>query len=104
MCNCISEVEEQLKATGRNTMLDIPITFSLTGSLSGGKVTISTCKRDEKKREKPLRLFASFCPFCGEAYPSKQAAEQSAHSDAGKSADLQADSNASAESTSQAVS
>jgi len=35
--------------------------------------------------------------------PAKKAAEQSAHSDAGKSADLQADSNASAESTSQAV-
>lgn len=77
MCNCISEVEAKLEETGRNTKLDIPITFSLTGSLHGDKVTVSTCKRDEKKREKPLRLFAAYCPFCGVAYESEQAVEQS---------------------------
>ena len=75
MCNCISEVEEKLKETGRNTKLDIPITFSLTGKLSADRVNVATCKRDEKKREKPLRLFAAFCPFCGEAYPEKEATE-----------------------------
>lgn len=79
MCNCISEVEAKLKETGRNTKLDIPVTFSLTGKLSADRVNVATCKRDDKKREKPLRLFAAFCPFCGEAYPDKQAAEQSVH-------------------------
>lgn len=75
MCNCISEVEANLEKSSRNTKLDIPITFSLTGYLHSDKVTISTCKRDEKKREKPLRLFAAFCPFCGVAYESEQAVE-----------------------------
>ena len=79
MCNCISEVEAKLKETGRNTKLDIPVTFSLTGKLSADRVNVATCKRDDKKREKPLRLFAAFCPFCGEAYPEKEAAEQSVH-------------------------
>lgn len=79
MCNCISEINQQLKESGKNTMLDIPIVFSMSGGLSGDKVTISTCKREDKKREKPLRLFAMFCPFCGEKYPSREAVEQSVH-------------------------
>lgn len=77
MCNCISEVDEKLVASGRNTKLDIPITFSLTGKLSATKVTISTCKRDNAKREKPLRLYPAFCPFCGVAYEGEEAAEHS---------------------------
>ena len=77
MCNCIEEVDAQLLASGRNTKLDIPITFSLTGRLdSQKKVTISTCKRDDAKREKALRVFASYCPFCGIAYEEeKQSAD-----------------------------
>lgn len=66
MCNCIEEVNQKLKESGRNTMLDIPITFSAVGIDSVRRISILTCKMDNKKREKPLRLFGSFCPFCGE--------------------------------------
>jgi len=77
MCTCIDDAEKQLLESGRNTKLDIPITFSLTGKgLSANRVTVSTCKRDDKKREKPLRMFAAFCPFCGQAYESDDAREQ----------------------------
>jgi hypothetical protein len=68
MCNCIEEVQKKLLETGRNTMLDIPMSLSPSHDLSANRVTISTCKRDEKKREKPLRMFASYCPFCGLPY------------------------------------
>lgn len=90
MCNCISEVEAKLKETGRNTKLDIPITFSLTGKLSADRVNVATCKRDDKKREKPLRLFAAYCPFCGEAYESGEAVEQGLHPTSETLPDLQA--------------
>jgi hypothetical protein len=75
MCNCIEEVEKKLSESGRNTKLDIPITFSATHKMSANRVTISTCKRDEKKREKPLRMFAAHCPFCGLPYEEDDAAD-----------------------------
>jgi hypothetical protein len=68
MCNCIEKVEKKLLESGTNTKLDIPITLSANHDLSANRVTISTCKRDEKKREKPTRMFASYCPFCGLPY------------------------------------
>lgn len=43
------------------------------------------------------------CIQCGHKFAIKDASQQSAHADAGKSADLQADSNADNLSTSQAV-
>ena len=30
---------------------------------------IETMKLDEKKRGKPIKVFATFCPFCGSKYP-----------------------------------
>ncbi len=82
MCDCISQVQAKLEETGKNTKLDIPITFSLTGKLGADRVTVATCKRDNKKREKPLPVFASYCPFCGERYESEEAVEQSRAVDA----------------------
>jgi hypothetical protein len=29
---------------------------------------VTTIKRDTKKREKPKRVFATYCPFCGVMY------------------------------------
>ena len=66
-CKCIAEAEKTLKNT--NTMLDIPLMFSVrSGQLSADRTTVSTVKRDPKKREKAYRLFASYCPFCGKKY------------------------------------
>lgn len=64
-CNCIQEIDKEL--SGTNTKLDIPVSL-LLGKLVANRVTISVCKRDSKKREKPIRLIPLYCPFCGEAY------------------------------------
>lgn len=67
MCNCIIEAEKALKDT--NTILDVPILFNQkSGQLSANRLTIATAKRNPKKREKPSRIFASYCPFCGKKY------------------------------------
>ena len=70
MCNCIDEVQKKLLESGSNTMLDIPMSFSPSG-ITANRVTISTCKREDKKRGKPKRVFGAYCPFCGLPYPEE---------------------------------
>jgi hypothetical protein len=72
MCNCIEKTNKSLKEHPEwNTTLDIPFTWDKKGALSADKVTISTMKADDRNRQKPIRLFASYCPFCGEKYKEK---------------------------------
>lgn len=66
MCNCIEDVNKKLAEMGKNTKLDIPITFS--GKLSADRVAIKTCKLDDGKREKPITVTPAYCPFCGKLY------------------------------------
>lgn len=74
MCDCIERIQNQLKESGRNTQLDIPITFSHdTMDLNADRVQIATRKLDRNKSEKPLPMIPSFCPFCGKAYKSLKA-------------------------------
>jgi len=69
MCNCIEENDKALEDLNRNTKLDIPFRFSQTnGTMKANRVKIATCKIDEKNRQKPITLLASYCPFCGEKY------------------------------------
>lgn len=74
MCNCIKDTNKVLEERGLNTRLDIPIMFNRgNGNLgSSPQVLIKTKKADTTKREKPIKLFASYCPFCGEKYPDQQ--------------------------------
>lgn len=71
MCNCHLLVDQQLEEKGSNTRLDIPLVFH-QGQVSTHIVSITTCKRDIKKREKPIKVFATYCPFCGEKYPKNK--------------------------------
>ena len=66
MCNCNEKVNSKL--SDHNTVLDIPFTVSSGLGLGFGKVKIVTAKKDSKVRKKPVTVFASFCPFCGEKY------------------------------------
>jgi hypothetical protein len=68
MCNCIKEINAKLVEAGKNTRLDIPITWSFIDQLDASWVAIKTCKLDDSKREKPVTLLPAYCPFCGEAY------------------------------------
>jgi hypothetical protein len=63
MCDCIKQVNDLLAT--KNTRL------SQAYNLSGSKnplLMIKTEKLDDSKRQKPVKMFASFCPFCGEEY------------------------------------
>lgn len=62
-CDCIKDVDEHLSS--HNTKIELPM-FGLQ------RPFITTRKLDEKKRGKPMFIFASFCPFCGEKYPESK--------------------------------
>ncbi len=64
-CNCIETVNAELAT--RNTQIHLPM-FVIGGD---PKPFVETIKLDETKRVKPVKMFASFCPFCGEKYAAK---------------------------------
>lgn len=70
MCNCIELVNKELAERNANTEIHVPFTLSKIT-----RVCVETEKIDDKKRGKPMKVFASFCPFCGKEY----AAQQSVH-------------------------
>ena len=61
MCNCMNEIDAQLAPT--NTRIEKVITFRP----SGLRLRIATEVIEKKRGARPVTLFASFCPFCGEA-------------------------------------
>lgn len=70
MCKCIERLDERLAEF--NTRIALP--------WFGPQLPmIETLKADERKRIRPRKIFASFCPFCGEEY--SQEAKQSPLSD-----------------------
>jgi len=64
MCKCIAEINEKLAA--HNTKIELPM-------LGLQQPFVSTTKIDTKKRGKPVMMFASFCPFCGQRYREQKA-------------------------------
>ena len=70
MCNCINLVNDNLEKQTDNTKLDIPIVFNqATNELKADMACVATTKRDDHSRKRAARLFAAYCPFCGEKYP-----------------------------------
>jgi len=65
MCDCIKEIDTKLKEQGRNTQ--ICVAFGMSGTIN--QTMVLTVKADDTKREKPVKIFAAYCPFCGEKYP-----------------------------------
>jgi len=71
MCDCIEMTNKDLKENHPefNTRVHVPIVFNFKdGVCKESKAMIVTEKLDDKKRIKPIKLFASYCPFCGEKY------------------------------------
>lgn len=60
--DCIARINEQLAEHNSR----ISVAFSISEP-ARDLIKISTTKVDEKKRSKPINLFATFCPFCGES-------------------------------------
>lgn len=65
MCDCIDMANEKLAK--RNTVLDVPV-FIGSGTVQTQGVRVATKKLDSNKKEGPVKLLATFCPFCGEQY------------------------------------
>jgi hypothetical protein len=62
MCDCIADVNNHL--ADYNTQIMLPIWVG-NGNI---KPFVETEKVDMKKRGKPRRIFAAYCPFCGNKY------------------------------------
>jgi hypothetical protein len=69
-CDCIARVNAKLAAF--NGVLETNLLANPP------RVVISLCKRETHNRQKPPIMEASFCPFCGNAYP-KDARELASH-------------------------
>ena len=63
MCECIKRVNEKLAE--HNTRIEVPW-------IGPQLPFVTTIKLDEKKRGKPVRMFATHCPFCGEKYGEEE--------------------------------
>ena len=67
MCNCIERVNEEMKTNNFNMRIDVPFTMSKVR-----RCCIEVEKIDPKGKKK-VRLFASYCPFCGVDYNEEKA-------------------------------
>ena len=63
MCNCIQVINNELAERKTNT--EIHVLFTMSKIV---RVCIETEKIDGNKRGKPMKVFATFCPFCGTEY------------------------------------
>ena len=63
MCNWIQDINAQLRE--KNTRRVVPITISRNKDIKALQCLIVTEKIDPNKRQKPIKLMASYCPFCG---------------------------------------
>ena len=73
MCDCVEEVNEKLKETGKGGT-----ELSVTMPLDGGqrKPMLRVGKRGEPWKKpmngNPKFIVASYCPFCGEKYEGNE--------------------------------
>ena len=68
MCDCIAKLDGELRPTGQ--CLDATM-FGERKAAIGLIRTDKWCA--ETRRNKPTRMIAAFCPFCGEKYPESKA-------------------------------
>jgi len=81
MCDCIGQTDHLL--AGTNTALDVQLLWRPMRKMMDLRTRIVTMKRNPQLRgakHKPLRLVATYCPFCGERYPedAHESAEETA--------------------------
>lgn len=69
VCNCIDEVDAKLAEHNATVVTTLGL-FN-----NPRRVSLEVEKSDAKKRGKPPRLIATFCPFCGTRYASSAAAQ-----------------------------
>lgn len=63
MCNCVADLDEKLKEY--NTAFDKVVYFEKPDMLMKSTIQIAM-KKISPRGSRPIRLFMSYCPFCGE--------------------------------------
>lgn len=76
MCECIKQINDNFKSSknivAQNTKIGHVHRFELTENNNTESVMIVTEKINPQLRIKPITLFASYCPFCGEKYDQEK--------------------------------
>lgn len=67
MCNCISLVNRELAK--HNTEISMVDTISMVTGQFERRMSVPTQRINTRKRGTPMKVFATFCPMCGEEYP-----------------------------------
>jgi hypothetical protein len=67
MCNCIEEVNQELKNQNMNTQIEW--TFGMKGVIN--KILVAAIKLDDKVKKKPIKLFATYCPSAAKSTKNK---------------------------------
>jgi hypothetical protein len=65
-CSCIETVNRLLEPQNRRLVLSFNVL------LRDLRAVVVTEKRNPRLRTRPSHMIASFCPFCGRAYPEAQ--------------------------------
>lgn len=66
-CSCIDDINGLLK--DRNTELGLAFSINRQTGAVTETVGIETIVSVKKRGAKPVRMLASYCPFCGAKYP-----------------------------------
>jgi hypothetical protein len=66
-CECVENVNEKMAEAGQNQR--IAASFGLREGHFVARAVIETERVDSKRRNRPPRLVATYCPFCGQEYP-----------------------------------
>lgn len=64
MCDCAESMNEYLKT--RKPGVRLSQAFGLSGTIPN--LIIATDKLYKQERGSPVKVFASYCPFCGKPY------------------------------------
>jgi hypothetical protein len=66
MCDCVSNTNKSLREKYNSELI------TTIGFVEGqpSRIAVATEKADTTKRGRPIRLVATFCPFCDEKYPA----------------------------------
>ena len=67
MCNCVTLANRELAK--HNTEICRVDTISMKTGQFERRMTVPTTKIDSRKRGTAMKVFATFCPMCGEKYP-----------------------------------
>lgn len=78
MCNCVQLVNRELAK--HNTHIDMVDTISMVTGQFEQRMAVPTARIDTRKRKGPMKVFATFCPMCGEEYPKLQKSSTSGKS------------------------